>query len=155
MEAYERKLAVEDLQSLWATAQTALVRYGLDDLSIEAVEQGPGQAVELLLSAPEPCTRLHPYLGRLDGRRFLLRIWPCPAQTRQEAMAELLALACLLRDTNLPLPEPVPACDGSLLVRVEAPTAPTPVYCVLFRFAGGPTLPAGFMADPAGAVAPR
>ena len=56
----------------------------------------------------------HPYLGKVGGRRFVLRVsgHEHAAATR----SELVWLAALLRDTDLVVPEPVPTRDGSLVV---------------------------------------
>jgi hypothetical protein len=119
-------------QHLYSAAGAALPRYGLDGLCVAsaayAYEDQDGAL--FLIEVPDQHDRMHPYLGRLGGKQLVLRVRPCAAQSIAEVEAELALLAMLLRDTELALPEPVPACDGSLVVRVEEGE---PVHCVLFR----------------------
>lgn len=78
-----------------------------------------------------------------DGSRYVLRVqWP-NLHSIEEVRSEVAWLAALRRDTNLGVPEPVPAQDGELLTVVEVPGVPEPRVCVLFRWMDGRFLDAG------------
>jgi hypothetical protein len=49
---------------------------------------------------------------------------------------ELVCLAALIRDTEMDLPEPVPACDGSLVAELPGDGLGEPQLCALFRWTG-------------------
>jgi Ser/Thr protein kinase RdoA (MazF antagonist) len=77
------------------------------------------------------------------GRRFLLRIhrttgspWH-PRRSAAEVRSELQWLHALRATAGLPVPEPVPARDGSPLAIVEVPGLAGPRVCVLFRWLTG------------------
>jgi hypothetical protein len=76
----------------------------------------------------------HPYLGRIDGQQLLLRIESAADQRVASTYAELTLLATLLRDTDLALPEPVPATSGALVPEVELEEGAATCQCVLFRW---------------------
>ena len=49
-------------------------------------------------------------------------------------------LAALSRDTDLGVPHPVPAHDGSLVTTVQVPGVPEPRHCAVFSWVRGPNL---------------
>lgn len=56
-----------------------------------------------------------------DGARYVLRVHRDDGPDPQAVRAELAWLHALRRDTDLEVPEPVPAADGDLLVEVDRP----------------------------------
>ena len=82
----------------------------------------------------------HPYLGKVGGRRFVLRVSTGDHATATRS--ELVWLAALLRDTDLTVPEPVPTRDGSLLVAPSARKAGVSSV-VLLRWVDGQALDSG------------
>jgi Ser/Thr protein kinase RdoA (MazF antagonist) len=72
-----------------------------------------------------------------DGRRYVLQIQRPGKNTVVQTRSEMQWLAALRRDTDLGVPEPVPAQDGDLLVQAEMPGVPEPRICVLFRWMDG------------------
>ena len=72
------------------------------------------------------------------GERYVLRIHRAGRPTVANVGSELAWLAALRRDTDLEVPDPVPARDGALLTVVGAtPVIPHPTICVLFRWLPG------------------
>ncbi len=71
------------------------------------------------------------------GGRSVLRINRFDVQTVETIQAEMEWLQALRRDTQLGVPEPVPARDGSLVVVVSDPGVPEPRPCVVLRWLDG------------------
>ena len=76
-----------------------------------------------------------------DGEKYILRVTlPEGGHTRDHLSAETDWLAAIDRDTNLRVPRPIPARDGSFVVEAAAPGVPEPRLCVLFTWAPGTNL---------------
>ena len=73
----------------------------------------------------------------VGGERFVLRINRPGGSDLTDIRSELAWLQALRRDTELAVPEPVAARDGTLVRTVEAPGVPEPRHCVLFRWLDG------------------
>lgn len=80
----------------------------------------------------------HPYMGRIAGRKFVLRVANLEAQAAT-TRSELVWLAALLRDTSLTVPEPVPTRHGSLLAAATLPedAEAEVAQCTLLRWVEG------------------
>lgn len=82
---------------------------------------------------------------RLDtrgGQAYALRV-SIPGvlgHTLPQIHSEMAWLAALARDTDLGVPHPLPARDGSLVTTAGAPGVPEPRHCALFSWLPGPTL---------------
>lgn len=74
---------------------------------------------------------------RTAADRYVLRLSAPNARTIGEIRSELAWLVALRRDTDLVVPEPVPARDGERVVTVEARGVPEARHCVLFRWVPG------------------
>lgn len=132
MITYERMADNGKLGALWDVAERALRRYGLQGASLTLVGGDERTVFQARFPDGEGAP-IHPYLGRLAGKGFILRVQPCTGESAHSIHAELTGLAALLRDTDLEGPEPVPACDGALYAKVEAEGADEVYYCVLMR----------------------
>jgi len=76
-----------------------------------------------------------------DGRKFILRVTlPEGGHTRDHVTAEMDWLAALTRDTNLSVPRPLPARDGSLVVEARAGGVPEARLCEIFSWVNGKDL---------------
>jgi Ser/Thr protein kinase RdoA (MazF antagonist) len=76
-----------------------------------------------------------------DGRKFILRVTlPEGGHTRDHVAAEMDWLAALARDTNLSVPRPLPARDGSLVVEAAASGVPEARLCEIFSWVNGKDL---------------
>lgn len=111
-------------------AVAALDHYGLAGARLTLLNSG--QCATYRVDVPQEAAFLrHAYLGRVAGKRFVLRM-PHSEEQAQATRSELVWLAALLRDTELAVPEPVPTRTGSLLAPVT--TAGNSGYCVLLRW---------------------
>ena len=76
-----------------------------------------------------------------SGEKYMLRVTlPEGGHTRQHVAAELAWLAALARDTDLSVPAPLPARDGSCIVEASAPGVPQPRLCEVFSWVPGGNL---------------
>lgn len=74
------------------------------------------------------------------GRSFALRLSVNHRKPQASVEAEMAWLAALSRDTELSLPAPVAAVDGSLTVRASVPGLPEPIAAALFTWLPGTAL---------------
>jgi len=75
------------------------------------------------------------------GRKYILRIvdpWCCHDDS--ELRAEIAWLRALASETNLGVPEPVAAADGSYMVKVDVDGVPESRWCQLFKWVPGSDL---------------
>ena len=121
-------------------ARVALERYGLLEAGASASLISDADHAVFKVSVPADMGAVfHPYLGRIEGKQFLLRIEETAERRVSTTYSELALLAAMLRETDLALPEPVPAMDGSLVpeLYMGADQESEDVkQCVLFRWAG-------------------
>jgi Ser/Thr protein kinase RdoA (MazF antagonist) len=83
-----------------------------------------------------------------DGRKFVLRVTlPEGGHTLEHVTAEMDWLAALARDTQLSVPQPLPARDGSLVVEASAQGVPEARLCVVFSWVKGNDLADDLSAD--------
>ncbi len=76
-----------------------------------------------------------------DGRKFILRVTlPEGGHNLEHVAAEMDWLAALARDTDLSVPRPLPARDGSLVVETGASGVPEPRLCTIFSWVPGKDL---------------
>jgi Ser/Thr protein kinase RdoA (MazF antagonist) len=111
----------EQLSRLRRLGRTALARYGLEDarLTVQRYEHNTTFRVD---------ARDGPYLLRINRPRV---------HTPDTIGSEIAWLIALGRDTDLHVPEPVPAQDGSLLVVACDPGVPESRICVLLHWLDG------------------
>lgn len=95
------------------------------------------------LDLPNPTRRWRARGPYADGR-FLVRIHRPRYQTRETILSELEWLAALRRQTDIAVPEPVPARGGELLVAASADGVPESRFCSVLRWMNG----RGVAADP-------
>lgn len=72
-----------------------------------------------------------------DGQILVLRIYSDEETTLNENRAEMFWLDALMRDTDIPVTEPVPRHDGEYISVVRAPGVPGERRCVLFKWVPG------------------
>ena len=118
------------LRRLQELARTALDQYGIEPSRLVPVKHQHNTTIRVTAD---------------DEHRYVLRIHR-PGQHSLDAIrSETLWLAALKRDTTLPVPMPVPARDGSLVVVATHPGVPEPRACVLLRWVDGRFLDASLM----------
>src|SRR5215212_12166230 len=110
------------VRRLAGLARTALAAYAL-----------PAPRLRLLKQSYNTTFRV----TAANSDRYVLRVHP-PGKTSMDAVrSELLWLTALRSDTGLPVPEPVPNAEQSLVTVVAHPDFPEPRLCVLFRWMEG------------------
>lgn len=137
MRAYENLVEAESSRHIDSLAVAALELYGLSGAELEMV--GKGEETLFQVAVPTNLGRAyHPYLGRIDGKSFLLQMRDAGPEGEVSMYSEVAWLAELLRETELNCPEPVPAWDGSLVAEVICSEANYQrQQCVLFRWSEG------------------
>jgi Ser/Thr protein kinase RdoA (MazF antagonist) len=111
--------------SLASLAERALSCYGLGDVKPLLLEDTTNLVFRVQL----------PGLQRKGG--FVLRIHAPGQRSTNEIHEELQWLLAIRRDTNLMVPAPVPALDGSLIQEIPASGEATPRQCVLLHWVSG------------------
>lgn len=118
-------------------ANAALEQYCLAGAELTLLSDADNIVFRVDVPGAETFDR-HPYLGKVGGRRFVLRVSTGHAEATR---SELVWLAALLRDTDLTVPEPVPTRNGSLLAVTGASSV------VLLRWVDGQALDADLDAE--------
>ena len=72
-----------------------------------------------------------------NGEKFVMRIYSEEETTLKENRAEMFWLDALMRDTDIPVTEPIPRVDGEYISVVTVPGVPAERRCVLFRWVPG------------------
>jgi Ser/Thr protein kinase RdoA (MazF antagonist) len=72
-----------------------------------------------------------------EGTRCALRIHQPGYQSAQAISSELAWLAALRRESDAPVPEPIPNLDGKLLTQIGVPEVTGPRDCSLLRWVKG------------------
>lgn len=114
-------------------AEAALRQYNLSGAGLDLLSDA-GNLLYKVTVPDDGGSVYHPYLGRINGQRLLLRIESAVEARMAATHAELALLATLLRDTDLALPEPVPAASGVLVPELELEEGDATCQCVLFRW---------------------
>jgi Ser/Thr protein kinase RdoA (MazF antagonist) len=122
-----RRLAVQALDS-----------YPLVDPTMRFITHGENTTFMVDASIPVNRSRR----GPLEPRRFLVRVHRPRRHGRQidsvaAIQSELDWLQALRADTDLAVPEPQPALDGSLVITVSADDVAEPRCCSLLRWMAG------------------
>jgi Ser/Thr protein kinase RdoA (MazF antagonist) len=79
----------------------------------------------------------HEEPDRIEKSRYALRLYTTSFPPEARIASELLWLAALRKETELVVPEPVPARNGSLLTEVTVEGIPEVARCVVFRWVNG------------------
>ena len=137
MRVYENLVEAELSRNIDSLAEAALEMYGLAGAQLEMVSTGDDTLFQVSIPSGTGSV-FHPYLGRIEGKRFLLQMREAGTQGEVSMYSEVAWLAEMLRETDLNCPEPVPACDGSLVAEVAHEGADHERrQCVLFRWPDG------------------
>jgi Ser/Thr protein kinase RdoA (MazF antagonist) len=123
-------------------ATAALEQYCLAGAELTLLSDADNTVFRVDVPGAESFNR-HPYLGKVCGRRFVLRVSTGHAAATK---SELIWLAALLRDTDLTVPEPVPTSDGSLVATANASPADG-ASVVLLRWVEGMSLDSALDAE--------
>jgi Ser/Thr protein kinase RdoA (MazF antagonist) len=122
------------LGRLRRTAEAALTAYGLRPARLVPVAHAENTTFRVETPAGD---RLVLRIHRVTGSPIH------PPRSEAEVRSELLWLSAIRRETDLAVPEPVPANDGALTTVVDLEGVPEPRICALFRWQPGRFLDAG------------
>jgi Ser/Thr protein kinase RdoA (MazF antagonist) len=114
-----------DVAALEALARRALDSYDLDVAGVELITNEWNAVFQVELR---------------DGSRRVVRVGLAGKRTPAEVEGEMRWLEALARETDVTVPEPVPARDGALVVRASADGVPEPRACSVFRWIQGEML---------------
>jgi amino acid adenylation domain-containing protein len=122
------------LERVWTLVEGVLPAYGLGPVKIRLLEQKKNvtfRLEELSADGSEPTPGSEPV-------RYVMRVCEIGEGGYDEAeiRSELQFLRALRQATGLMVPDPVPARDGSLVVRGEVEGI-SPRYCAIFRWVPG------------------
>ncbi len=136
MKPYQELTYRGRLRRMRRLAGAALAEYGI-----------PGARFALARQAGNTLFRVHtPDLPAaatedlFEPGQYLLRVHQPGYQAPAALELELAWLAAMRRDANLPVPEPIPARDGRLLIAVTIPGMPGVRHCSLLRWLNGRSL---------------
>lgn len=104
-------------------------------LAVRALER-----YDLAVASVRPLTTHYNAVFRVDtaaGDRAVLRVNRPGNRSLVDIRSELAWLAALRRETDLVVPEPLPAREGPLVTTIAAPGVPEPRHSVLFRWIEG------------------
>lgn len=114
-------------------AQEALNAYGLSEARLTFLKQAGNTLFRVNEIHPSYTTRADLY----TPGQYMLRIHQPGYQTTEAIELELMWLAEMCRDANLPVPEPVPTLEGNLLTQVSVPGIPGERNCSLLSWVKG------------------
>jgi len=133
MQAFEELTYLGQVRRLRRLAGAALQQYGLTDSRIQLIQHGENTTFRVDVPTMGSDSASDAY----TANRFLLRVHRPGYQTVNTLASELEWLAALRRDADLPVPEPIPARSGALLVTAEVLGVPEPRVCSLLRWMRG------------------
>jgi Ser/Thr protein kinase RdoA (MazF antagonist) len=143
MKPYDELTYLGRVRRMRQLAHVALDTYGL-----------PGARFKLLRQAGNTLYRAYAADAVLVGEgselyepgQYMLRIHEPGYQAAAAIELELAWLSAMCREASLPVPQPVPALDGRLLIQVSAPGIPGERNVSLLRWLKGRFIPDGIRA---------
>lgn len=115
-------------------AQVALDAYGLSEARFKLVVDAGNTLYRVY--APHHASAKTAN-GLFEKGQYLLRVHQPGVQTNEAIELELAWLAAMRRETDLPVPEPVPTLDGRLLTQASIPGIPEERNCSLLHWVKG------------------
>jgi len=138
MKPYNELTHLGRLRRIRQLAEAALEEYGLGGAHLKCYMQAGNTLYRV--HGSDPCST-EPSDDLFEVDQYLLRIYQPGWQTREAIELELAWLAAMRREAGLPVPEPVPRLDGSLLTQISIPGIPQTRSCSLLRWVKGRLLP--------------
>ncbi len=114
-------------------ARVALEAYGIGEAPFTLIRQAGNTLFQVRAPGLRPCSTR----GLFEPHKYLLRVHEPGYQSPDALELELAWLAAMRREAGLPVPEPVPALDGRLLVSAAVPGIPQGRYCSLLCWVQG------------------
>jgi Ser/Thr protein kinase RdoA (MazF antagonist) len=122
------------VRRLRALAHRTLATYNLHDATFRLLQHGENTTFRV--DSPQGLPPETPRGSLYYPGRFLLRVHRTGYQDEASIASELMWLAAL-RESGLPVPEPVPNRNGDLHTIASAPGVPGPRICSLLRWMNG------------------
>lgn len=134
MKSFEELTRQAKILRLRRLAKVALAGYGLGDARFKLIRLA-GNAVFRVYDSQSILSGADSDLFEKD--QYLLRIHDKREQPTDAIKLEMEWLKAMRRDAGLPVPEPVPALDGRLLIRTSIPDVIEEHDCTLLRWVKG------------------
>lgn len=134
MRPYEELTRSGQARRMRALANAALQRFGLDSARL-VLARYAGNALYRVYSHRNQDSDREDDL--FEPGQFLLRVHWHGYRDPGAIRLELEWLAALRARCGFPVPEPVEADNGALLIEVSSPCVPTPRYCSLLKWVKG------------------
>ena len=114
-------------------AEVAVAAFGITEAQFKLLRQAGNTLfrVYTAVSADETAGEL------FEPGQYLLRVHQPGYQEPDAIELELAWLTAMRQNANLPVPEPIPALDGRLLLPISVPGVPQPRNCSLLRWVKG------------------
>src|SRR5512139_3114423 len=139
MKPFEELSYLGRIRRMRQLAQVALDDYGFTDARFTFLRQAGNTLFRVNEINPISTARAERY----TPGQYMLRIHQPGYQTTEAIELELMWLAAMCREANLPVPEPVPTLDDKLLIQVSIPGIPGERKCSLLRWVKGRFLTQG------------
>lgn len=137
MRSYEELTDRGRLRRLRRLALAALEAFGIDEERLVLFRQA-GNTLFRVYARPSPMPETPATL--FEEGQYLLRVHQPGYQEPDAIELELAWLSAMRRESGLPVPEPVPAVDGRLMVPVSVRGVPGARNCSLLRWVRGRVL---------------
>lgn len=134
MKSYEELSYRGRLRRLRKQAQLSLEAYGLSEAKAEFLNYSGNAAYRI---DTRNCAPHESEDERYWKNHYILRLHQPGYQTFEAIWSEMQWLEALCRDTELVVPEPTPAQDGTLVTVTDVPGLPEPQYATLLRWVKG------------------
>jgi Ser/Thr protein kinase RdoA (MazF antagonist) len=138
MKSYHELTRLGRLRRMRKLAKAALEQYGLGGAPLK-FHMHAGNTLYRVYDDTQASAQ--PDDDLFEPGQYLLRIYQPGWQTPEALELELAWLAAMRREAGLPVPEPIPRLDGSLLTQIFTAGIPQPRYCALLRWVKGRLLP--------------
>ena len=79
-------------------------------------------------------------IDTVDGRKYAMRVYSNEETTLKDNLTEVYWLDAIKRDTDIPVPRPVPMRNGDFIAVVDIPETPDERRCVLFEWIPGKSI---------------
>jgi Ser/Thr protein kinase RdoA (MazF antagonist) len=133
MKPYEQLAYPGRIRRMRQLAQADLNAYGMPNTRFKLLKQAGNTLFRVVDITQAANDRAELYLPG----QYLLRIHQPGYQTTEAIELELMWLAAMCREANLPVPEPVPTLDSKLLLQVSTPGIPGVRNVSLLRWVKG------------------
>ncbi len=134
MKPFEELTRLGRIRRMRILAKSALQAYGCQNANIQFIRQAGNTLFRVQTSSLPTIKQGCEFFQK---NQYLLRIHQPGYQEVEAIHLELQWLLSMRFDANLPVPDPIPTLDGSLLHLQEIPGIPLTRHCSLLRWVNG------------------